>query len=129
MIYFLLLTAFTVSIDSFFCGFSLPVRKGKKILVVLTISITVFIMCLITNYGAKIFINHLSDSASRYGGIILIIIGFFNLIKKQNNKNIEQSKLFRQSVLVGFAVGLDGAIANLSLSLMNINSFFETLKS
>ena len=124
MIYFFLLTAFTVSIDSFICGFTLSFNKGKKINLILSIAITVFIMCLITNYFGKYFSDFLNEKTANLGGIILIGIGIWNLFKKDKNSNLSDKSMLKQSILTGFAVGLDGAFGNLSLSLMGINGIY-----
>ncbi len=123
MIYFLLLTAFTVSIDSLVCGFSLSLNSKKKLPVILGIALTVFIMCLITNYGTLLFSDILNEKTASLGGLILIAVGFYNLIKKENKQNYS-SKTIIQIMSTGIAVGLDGALANLSLSLMGLNYFF-----
>ena len=124
---FLILTALTVSIDSFVCGFSLAFANKKKLPVVLIIALTVLIMCVFTNYAPLFFNEFLDEDASILGGIILLTIGLLNLIKclektkKNHDKTLSiSSKIF----LVGFAVGIDGALANLSLSLMGLNAFY-----
>lgn len=124
MIYFLLLTALTVSIDSFICGFSLSLIKAKKIHIVLGITFIVFIMCLLTNYLAMFFSQYINEKASAIGGVLLIGVGLFNLLKKEEENNFTDKNAFKQIAITGFAVGIDGAIANLSLSLMNINAFY-----
>lgn len=126
MIYFLLLTALTVSIDSLFCGFSLSLIKPKKLPIVLTITITVLLMCLLTNYGAIFLENYLTEKTASFGGVILIAIGLYNLLKKEKEKKLE-TNLFKQTLISAFAVGLDGAFANLSLSIMGINAFYVPL--
>lgn len=123
MIPFLLVTAFTVSIDSFVCGFSLSKDKQNKFLIVLIIALTVFLMCLITNYSAIFFSDILNEKNTWIGGAILTLIGIYNLIKKEDNST-HFSGTFSEAFLSGFAVGLDGSIANLSLALMGINSFY-----
>lgn len=129
MIYFILITALTVSIDSFVCGFSLSLKGNKKLPIVLGISFTVFIMCLITNYLTAVFANKLSERTACLGGLILIMVGIINLAKKdkKENKRSKRQSAFTESIITGFAVGLDGAIANLSLSLMGLNSFYVPL--
>ena len=57
------------------------------------------------------------------GGIILIAIGVYNLFSKEKTQ-IETKSILKQSLLLGFGVGLDGAFGNLSLALMGYNSFF-----
>lgn len=152
---FLFVTAFTVSIDSFACGFSLAFNgKGKnKFIVALVIALTVFVMCAAANYAATALAEILSEKITSLGGIILILVGVFNLIKpadcaeadvkstkdnraKKGAKNgagnaladarekKARGKLIKQSLLAGVAVGLDGAAANLSLAIMGINGFY-----
>lgn len=122
MIYFLLLTAFTVSIDSFVCGFSLACSVKRKAPIVCIIAITVYIMCLFTNYLAVFFADKLTEKTASLGGIILILIGLYNLFKKDEQTLIKGN--LSQYFIAGFAVGLDGALANLSLSIMGINAFY-----
>jgi len=125
MMYFLFLTALTVSIDSFVCGFSLSFISKKKFPIILTIALTVFFMCLITNYAPVFLSNYLNENTTVLGGVILILIGTFNFVKCfTDNSNKPKTNSQGQILLTGFAVGLDGALANLSLSLMNINEFY-----
>lgn len=124
MTYFLLITAFTVSIDSFVCGFALSLRNGKKFPIVLGIFFTVLTMCFITNYLAIFLADIITEKTASLGGIILIFVGIFNLVKQDENTNNSNHSTLKQSLVSGFAVGLDGALANLSLSLMGINAFF-----
>ena len=127
MIYYLIITALTVSIDSFMCGFSLSFNSKKKFPLVLIIAITVFIMCAIVNYATILFSNFITEQTANLGGVILICIGLFNLLKTFKKKGCAVSIdkcSFYKIFLVGFAVGLDGALANLSLALMSINDFY-----
>ncbi len=125
MIYFLLLTAFTVSIDSLVCGFSLSKCYNKKLSVILCVFTVVLVMCFITNYLAKLLSNLSEIVTTVLGSSILVSVGFYNLFKCRNStrENVKTPTL----LLVGFAVGLDGAMANLSLALMGINAFYVPL--
>lgn len=123
MIYFLILTALTVSIDSFVCGFALSLRSGKKFPIVFGIFLTVLVMCFTTNYLAVFLREFITEKTASLGGLILVGVGIFNLIKKDDDLANSHGAL-KQSIITGFAVGLDGAVANLSLSLMGINDFF-----
>ena len=127
MIYYFLITALIVSIDSFICGFSLSFSTNKKSHIILGIALTVLVMCLITNYLPTIFIDKITDKTASLGGIILVIVGINNLIKSQKPHVETNTKPLKQSLLTGFAVGFDGASANLSLSLMGINAFYVPL--
>lgn len=124
MIYFLLLTAFTVSIDSFFCVFTLSLNGKKKFQIIPIIALTVFLMCLLTNYLAKLFAPYLTERTASLGGIILIVIGIYNLLTCDKEVSLSNDKFTKQAFFAGFAVGLDGAAANLSLSILGINAFF-----
>ncbi len=127
MIYFFLLTAITVSIDSFVCGFSLSFTTNKKLPIILGIALTVFVMCFITNYLAVILVGKITERTACLGGILLIGIGLFNLLKKDDEKVVKPRSALKQSILTGFAVGIDGATANLSLSLMGLNALYVPL--
>lgn len=127
MILYLIITAITVSVDSFLCGFSLSLSSRKKFPLVLVITLTVYLMCNVTNYATYVFTNLLNEKTVGLGGIVLIAIGIYNLIKKESPSNVKHEKFIIQSITAGFAVGLDGAFANLSLSLMGINAFYVPL--
>ena len=122
--YFLLITAFTVSIDSFLCGFSLSYQPGKKLPIVLGIAVTVFVMCLLTNYATTFFAPFLSEKIASLGGIILVGVGIYTLFSFKKEEKCATGGMLKQSVVTGFAVGLDGAFANLSLSLMGMNALY-----
>ena len=127
MISFLIITALTVSIDSFICGFSLSFSSKRKYPIVLIIALTVFAMCAITNYLTILLKDFINEQTASLGGIILIGVGLINLLKsrkKQNYNGINEKSSFYKIFLIGLAVGLDGALANLSLALMSINEFY-----
>lgn len=126
MTYFLIITALTVSIDSFVCGFSLSMSCGKKFPIVLGIALTVLFMCAVTNYATAFFAEKITEKTASLGGIILIGVGLYNLLKKHDDER-KNYGILKQSLITGFAVGLDGALANLSLSLMGINQFYVPL--
>ena len=81
-------------------------------------------MCLITNYFGLFFSEYLNEKTANFGGIILIGIGLWNLFKKDKTTNDNGKGILKQSILTGFAVGLDGALGNLSLSLMGFNKIY-----
>ncbi len=127
MIYYFLITAITVSIDSFVCGFSLSFTTKRRLPIILGIALTVFVMCLITNYLTYFLVGKITEKTACLGGIILIGVGLVNLLKKHDEQSLKQRGSLKQSLLTGFAVGIDGATANLSLSLMGLNAFYVPL--
>ena len=110
MIYFMITTALTVSIDSFICGLSLSLSTKKKLPIIL-----------------GIVANKLNEKTASFGGAVLIAVGIFNMIKSAKKSPIKEKSALSISIISGFAVGLDGALANLSLSLMGLNDFYVPL--
>ncbi len=127
MIFFLILTSFIVSVDSFVCGFSLSLINDRKLPIIIGISLVVLLLCTLTNYLAMFFSSFLNEKTASLGGLVLILMGIYNLFKKRERKTEKQSGILKQSIISGFAVGTDGAVANLSLSLMGFNAFYVPL--
>ena len=130
---YLILTSITVSIDSFFCGISFGLHNGRSIRPAISISLIVYILCSFVNVFAFFLDNLLYGYAGTVGGIILVLTACVNLIKSTvDNKKTVLSPLlscgngngFYQEISAGFAVGFDGATANLSLALMGMNGFY-----
>ncbi len=120
---FLLVTAVAVSVDSLICGFSLQVDKKQKLTVATIISVTVLITCLFANFFGGELKNVLTKRNANLSGLILIFIGVCNLFFSKKTSAVTGSS-FKQIILTGFAVGLDGAAANLSLSITGYDSLF-----
>ncbi|MBQ9734277.1 MAG: manganese efflux pump [Clostridia bacterium] len=128
MTLYLIITALTVSIDSFVCGFSLALKNNRKIPIIIGIALTVLVMCSITNYATVLLSEYLDEKTASLGGLILIGVGLFNLFKKKTTDDYNTDKnTIILTLVTGFAVGLDGAIANLSLALMGLNDFYVPL--
>ncbi|MBR2614492.1 MAG: manganese efflux pump [Clostridia bacterium] len=119
---FVVLGAFLVSIDSFISGFSLSNSCKNKKQLVFGVATVVLALCFLTNYLGVFLQNVLTEKTACLGGIILILIGVFNLLNIK--KEINYNKPFLKILLVGFAVGLDGAFFNLSLSIMGFSHFY-----
>lgn len=121
MTLFLIITSLTVSIDSFICGFSLSLVSKRKLPIILGVTLTVFLMCLIANLTFSTILDCYQNLACILGGIILIGLGTYNLLK-QDNEHPQTSGIVKQSIITGFAVGLDGAIASISLAFMGYDT-------
>lgn len=124
MVYLLFITALAVSIDSLICGFSLSSFTHKKAKVFFCVCIVVFLMCLTANYLAVFLESLITKPIGELGGFILVAVGLFNVLKTK--KEISVKNTF-SVFFVSFAVGLDGAMANLSLALMGLNEFYVPL--
>lgn len=118
---FLITTAVAVSADSLICGFSLYAKR--KLPVAAGISAVVLFMCLITYFFGNALKSVLTEKNANLGGVILIFIGIFNLFfTKKTPENC--GSFLRRIFLVGFAVGIDGAAANLSLCITGYGYFY-----
>lgn len=122
---FLTLTALSVSADSFFCGLALCMKTKGGIKTVLSVATTVFVLCFIGSTLGKIFGEFLKNYAEILGGIILFLVGIFGFFKKQKGEISKIEKFsVKQSLLVGFSVGLDGAVGSFSLTASGYNGLF-----
>lgn len=127
MTWFLILTAFSVSVDSFVCGFSLSLKNKKKLPIILGITLVVFFLCTLSISLSFLLSDLLTEKTASLGGVLLLGVGAYNLVKKPSTKNQSPHGVFRESLITGFAVGTDGAVASLSLSIMGINAFYVLL--
>ena len=125
---FLILTALSVSADSFFCGLALLMKSKGGVKCVLSVATVVFILCFIGSSLGKILGDFLKNYAEILGGIILFLVGFTGFFKNKKNevKRLDKFSL-KQSLLVGFSVGLDGAVGSFSLTASGFNYIFVSL--
>ncbi len=115
---FVLLTAITVSIDSFVAGFSLSLNKRKSLMLPLTVAIVTYWMCLIAGWAGSLLRPLLQNYVKYIGAIILFALGLSNLAKKEDSEM--QQIGFSKCIAIGVGVGLDGAAADLSLVMQGI---------
>lgn len=115
---FVLLTAITVSIDSFVAGFSLALNKQKNITLPLTVALVTFWMCLSACFLGNLLRPLLLGYVRYVGAAILFGLGICNLLKKESAALGKIS--FSQCLAIGCGVGLDGAAAALSLVLQGM---------
>ena len=125
---FLVLTALSVSADSFFGGLALFVEQKQKIKSVLGVFISVLTLCVLGSTLGEIFGNFLKIYAELLGGIILVLVGLTGLVKKPSDKIYKgDSTSIKKSLLVGVSVGLDGAVGSFTLTASGFNGIFVAL--
>lgn len=107
-------SALAVSADSFAAGFSLAARGKKLPLVVMAVT---FVLCLVTSIAGKTMQGLLDGYADIAGAAILAFVGIVNLFKKDDDGLLVSANDITECIAIGFAVGLDAAVANLSLAL------------
>ncbi len=122
-ILFIIFTAFAVSIDSFFGGYSVGINKGTKLYPVIVAFITMF-LCLIANIVGIGLVQYF-DGISIIGNATLFCVGIGMIFTKKEENSII-SKEFRNIVLAT-CVALDGAIATFSLTIMGYTSLLVPL--
>ena len=122
----LLITAFTVSLDSFFCGLSLAIKSTNYKKIILGIVISVFCLCYLGATLGHLVSEKLQNTSKIIGGTTLILIAILDSLQKSSPTTmLLQSKnddILIKSLIVGFSIGLDGAIGCFSLALTGINS-------
>lgn len=123
----LIVTAISVSADSFFLGLSLLLKSKNYFSTVSAIAVSVFILCFLGATLGEVFGEYLKNYAQVTSGLILFIVGiseiFFN--KKTDNK-LENSS-FKKSFFLGLSVGLDGAVGSFSLACLGYNGPFVAI--
>lgn len=114
----LITTAFTVSVDSFFCGLSLSSQYKNNFKILLGICLSVFLTCFTGAISGKFLGDFLQKYAEPLGGVILYVVAVLNALSAKTDKpklSKPNNFDFKISLIVGFGVGLDGALACFSL--------------
>lgn len=128
---YLIIATISVSIDSFFCGLSLTLKAGDKKVTILGVIFSVLTLCLIGSSLGEGFGKLLENYAPLVSGAILILVGLLSIkpSKTKSLKKISNTKLetLKQSIIVGFSVGLDGAVGCFSLTLNGYNFIMVAL--
>lgn len=124
---FLALTALSVSADSFFGGLALCIKNKCKIKTVFGVLSAVLVLCLLGSTLGKIFGEFLKNYAEILGGAILILTGVLGLFKKEELNGIKNENSLKNSLLIGFSVGLDGAVGSFTLTASGYNGLFVAI--
>ena len=127
------ITAITVSIDGFFSGFAVGIKKTKitlsKLFIISIIPVLMAIpIMLFGNYVS----NLITSDIGNYIGFILFIflaISAIIQIKKDDKKeDIDNNNInLTNSIIVGLTVGIDSSISAFSLALQNHNPFITPI--
>ena len=120
----IVITAFTVSIDSFIAGFSLSINKRKKISLPIIVAVVTYALCLVASLTGALLKDFLQSYVQVIGAGILIILGISNLFRQESTtlKVVTLSESFA----IGFGVGMDGAAAALSLTIQGVGDVIFT---
>ncbi len=144
---FLVLTALSVSLDSFFCGFSLTLAARAenkacgaafrlKLLVCVLSAVT--LLCTLAALLGNSLKEREKTFALRLGGLVLLTIGCMGLITAVREDRAKKPRFTflkqRQAATgifpffsAGLGVGTDGAIAVFSLSVMGYGAALSAI--
>ena len=106
-------TALTVSVDALIVGYSASLSARKKFLLPVTVAIVTYFLCLMTSLAGALLQGFLKDYVKYIGAAILLGLGINALCAKDADTVLDGN--FAQCLLTGFGVGIDGAVANLTL--------------
>lgn len=115
------ITAVIVSLDSFVAGFSLSINKKSTTLLPAAVALITLLLCLITSCIGLLLKQYVEQYVNYIGAALLLLLAACSLFKKdeERQQSLKEVTLF-ESVTIGFAVGMDAAVANLSLSLSGV---------
>lgn len=124
-----IITAIIVSIDGFFSGIAIGIKKTKivfnKLLIISIIPIIMALpIMLIGNYVRSLITSNIANYIGA-GLFLFLAISSFIQIKKNKNKeeDINNTINLLNSIIVGFTIGIDSSISAFSLALNNHNPF------
>lgn len=113
----ILSTAIIVSLDSFVAGFSLSLNKKANAALPATVALVTLLLCMATTFIGVILKDYLQNIADIFGATALLCLAVFNLFKTDEQSNALAPPNTGENLAVGFAVGTDAAIANLTLAI------------
>lgn len=112
-VFLVLATSVTVSIDSFFVGFSVSLGKRDNSLPV-TVAAVTYVMCILASLlGQKLALH---GDGRYFGATILLLLGVFNLLKQ--DEPVRTASVLN-NLMTAASVGVDGATAALALTIQN----------
>lgn len=113
----ILSTAIIVSLDSFMAGFSLSLNKKSNTALPATVALVTLLLCLITTFIGSLLKDYLNETANIFGAAVLFSLAVIGLFRNDEKACGLAPATFGENVAMGFAVGTDAAIANLSLAM------------
>lgn len=110
------LTAVVVSLDSFMAGFSLSLNKKPSSTLPAAVALITLLLCLATSFVGKALSNFDSRTVDCFGAILLFVLAAVCLFRNDDHESKLTPVTVTESLTIGVAVGMDAAIANLSLA-------------
>ena len=114
------ITAIIVSLDSFVAGFSLSLNKKANLILPSAVTLITLAMCLATSLVGALLEKYLGKNIDYMGAALLLLLATLNLVRKDEATMSLQTVTLAESMTIGVAVGMDAAVANLSLSISGV---------
>lgn len=122
-----IITAIIVSIDGFFSGFAVGIKKTKILLSKLfIIAIIPVIMAMPIMLFGNYVSNFIKSDLANYIGFslfMLLAISSFFQIRKEKEEFVNTNINLLNSIIMGLTVGIDSSISAFSLALNHHNPF------
>ena len=109
-------TAIIVSLDSFVAGFSLSLSKKANLILPSAVALITLLLCLVTTLVGSFLEKYLGKNVDYFGAALLGLLAVISLVRKDEENTSLSTVTLAESCTIGFAVGMDAAVANLSLT-------------
>lgn len=116
----IVITAIIVSLDSFVAGFSLSLNKKTTTTLPSAAALVTLALCLATTFVGNFLSSRLDKYVNYIGALLLVALALINVLKKDEQQHRLDSVTVGESLAIGVAVGMDAAVANLSLTLNGV---------
>lgn len=117
----IVVTAVIVSLDSFVAGFSLSLNKKANLMLPSAVALITLLLCLATTLIGSMLGGYLGRVVDYFGAGLLALLALVSLIKDDGGEQANLSAVsLTESLTIGVAVGMDAAVANLSLALLGV---------
>lgn len=103
----------TVSVDALIVGYSVSLARRKNFALPLTVAAVTYILCLAASLAGTLLQEFLQGYVKYIGAIILVELGL-DALRRKETYTLQEGN-FAQCLATGFGVGLDGAVATLTL--------------
>ena len=113
-------TAVIVSLDSFVAGFSLSLNKKANLVLPSAVALVTLVLCVATTFVGELLHNYIGKAVDYFGAALLALLAVFSLFKDDNEQANLSVVTLGESLTIGIAVGMDAAVANLSLALLGV---------
>ena len=111
-------TAVIVSLDSFVAGFSMSLNRKATTTLPSAVALITLLLCLLTSVIGRYMSQYVEQYVNYVAAALLALLALFNLLKKEEEESARlKSVTLGESLTIGVSVGMDAAVANLSLAL------------